>query len=96
MTPGVRSSGDARGVALAWTEAAAGPMDGALEIGQAVELMGVENAGLDISGKRGMVTEMPASGLVTVKIEGSSGEVVSVWPENLKILKSTQVTGENK
>ena len=63
-------------------------MDG-LEIGTVVELMGVENAGLDITGKRGTVTEIPGHGLVSVKIDGT-GEVVSAWPENLKILSSAQ------
>ena len=59
-----------------------------LEIGHTVELLGVENAGLDISGKRGTVTEIPGHGLVSVKIDGS-GDIVSVWPENLKILSSS-------
>ena len=59
-----------------------------MEVGQAVMLMGVENAGLDISGKRGTVTEVPGHGLVSVTID-DSGDVVSVWPENLKILSST-------
>lgn len=61
-----------------------------LQIGQAVELMAVENAGLDITGQRGTVTEIPGHGLVSVTIDGS-GSVVSAWPENLKILSSTQV-----
>ena len=61
------------------------PME--IQVGSIVELMGVENAGLDITGQRGTVTEMPASGLVSVAIEGS-GAVVSSWPENLKILSS--------
>ena len=60
-----------------------------LEVGHAVELMGVENAGLDITGKRGTVTEIPGHGLVSVKLDGS-GDIVSAWPENLKILSSTQ------
>ena len=58
-----------------------------IQVGSIVELMGVENAGLDITGQRGTVTEMPASGLVSVAIEGS-GAVVSSWPENLKIISS--------
>ena len=56
-------------------------------VGQAVELMGVENAGLDITGTRGTVTHI-AHGLVSVAIDGS-GEVVSAWPENLKIIRGT-------
>ena len=62
-----------------------------LAVGQTVELMGVENAGLDITGKRGTVVEIPASGLVHVKIDDSS-EVVCCWPENLKILTVTQAS----
>ena len=42
-----------------------------MEVGQAVMLMGVENAGLDISGKRGTVTEVPGHGLVSVTIDDS-------------------------
>mmetsp|Transcript_72456 Transcript_72456/g.120795 ORF Transcript_72456/g.120795 Transcript_72456/m.120795 type:complete len:124 (-) Transcript_72456:227-598(-) len=60
-----------------------------MEIGQAVELIGVENAGLDITGKRGTVTEIPGHGLISVTIDGS-GAVVSAWPENLKILSCTR------
>ena len=56
-----------------------------LSVGSPVELMGVENAGLDISGKKGTVSELPPSGLAYVTIDGS-GEVISAWPENLKIL----------
>ena len=56
-------------------------------IGHAVELMGVENAGLDITGKRGTVTEMK-HGLASVTIDGT-GEVVSAWPDNLKIVRSS-------
>eukprot|EP00966_Prymnesium_polylepis_P077990 1807971-Prymnesium_polylepis.1 len=63
-----------------------------IQIGQAVELMGVENAGLDITGKRGTVTEIPGHGLVSVKIDGTD-DVVSAWPENLKILR-TQAQAE--
>ena len=59
-----------------------------LEIGQAVELMGVENAGLDITGQRGIVTEIKPGGLVSVTIDGT-GAVISAWPENLKIVIST-------
>ena len=59
-----------------------------ISLGQAVELIGVENAGLDITGKQGTVTELPAHGLVSVTIDGSH-DVVSVWPENLKILRSS-------
>ena len=59
-----------------------------IHIGQAVELMAVENAGIDITGKRGTVTEIPGHGLVSVAIDGS-GDVVSAWPENLKILSSS-------
>jgi|EP00326_Haptolina_ericina_P026112 hypothetical protein len=64
-----------------------------MEIGQAVELMGVENAGIDITGRRGTVTELPAHGLVHVTIDGS-GDVLSVWPENLKIVSRTQVAAD--
>ena len=60
-----------------------------LEVGQTVELMAVENAGLDITGKRGTVTEIK-HGLVSVTLDGSDG-VVSVWPENLKITSSARV-----
>ena len=56
-----------------------------LEIGQYVELMGVENAGLDITGARGTVTEM-AHGMVSVTLD-ASGAAVSAWPENLKMLR---------
>ena len=59
-----------------------------LAIGQTVELMGVENAGLDITGTRGTVKDIPGSGLVSVKIDGRD-EVVSAWPENLKIIASS-------
>ena len=51
--------------------------------------MGVENAGLDITGSRGTVTDMK-HGLITVKLDGS-GAVVSAWPENLKMLRTAQV-----
>lgn len=64
-----------------------------VQVGQTVELMGVENAGLDITGKRGAVTEVHAHGVVSVAIDGSDA-VVSAWPENLKIVRepaSTQV-----
>ena len=63
-----------------------------LSIGQAVELCGVENAGLDITGARGTVADIPPSGLVCVKLDGSD-TVISTWPENLKIVResSTQV-----
>ena len=54
--------------------------------GQAVELEAVENAGLDITGQRGVVTAIQPHGLVTVTLDGSSA-VVSVWPENLKIVR---------
>ena len=63
-----------------------------VSVGAAVELMGVENAGLDITGTRGTVTQI-AHGLVSVAVDGS-GEVVSAWPENLKILSSTPVARE--
>ena len=59
-----------------------------IQVGQAVELMGVENAGLDITGKRGTVKELLPGGLVSVAIDGSS-DVVSSWPENLKILRTS-------
>ena len=62
-----------------------------IQVGQAVELMAVENAGIDITGKRGLVTAIPGHGLVSVALDGS-GAVVSVWPENLKILKSSDPT----
>ena len=42
-----------------------------MEIGTAVELMGVENAGLDITGQRGIVIADPGHGFVTVKLDGS-------------------------
>ena len=58
-----------------------------VSVGAAVELMGVENAGLDITGTRGTVTQI-AHGLVSVAVDGS-GEVVSAWPENLKIIHGT-------
>ena len=61
-----------------------------LQVGQAVELMGVENAGLDITGQRGVVTAAPEHGLASVTLDG--GAVVSVWPENLKILRSSDTT----
>ena len=57
-----------------------------LEIGQTVELMGVENAGLDITGQQGSVTEFQRGGLVSVTLE--SGAVVSAWPENLKVVRT--------
>lgn len=59
-----------------------------IQIGQTVELTAVENAGLDITGKRGTVTEIPGHGLVSVTIDGT-GDVVSAWPENLKIINRT-------
>ena len=59
-----------------------------LAVGQAVELMGVENAGLDISGTTGVVTEIQGHGLVSVTYEANGSQaVVSVWPENLKIVR---------
>ena len=58
-----------------------------IQVGQAVELMAVENAGIDITGKRGVVTAIPGHGLVSVALDG--GAVVSAWPENLKILRSS-------
>ena len=61
-----------------------------LQVGQAVELMGVENAGIDITGERGVVTAVPEHGLASVTLDG--GAVVSVWPENLKILRSSDTT----
>jgi hypothetical protein len=61
-----------------------------MKVGQAVELMGVENAGLDITGKRGTVTEIQRHGLVTVAIDGSDA-VISVWPDNLSIVRSSDV-----
>ena len=61
------------------------PME--IQVGQAVELMAVENAGIDITGKRGVVTAIPGHGLVSVALDG--GAVVSAWPENLKILRSS-------
>ena len=57
-----------------------------IAVGQAVELIGIENAGLDITGQRGIVTEIPGHGLVSVTIDGS-GARVSAWPEQLKILR---------
>ena len=65
-----------------------------MEVGQTVELIGVENAGLDITGKRGTVREVPKDGgspLVIVAIDDDSGAVISVWPENLKVVTATQV-----
>ena len=64
-----------------------------IQIGQTVELIGVENAGLDITGKRGTVTEIPGHGLITVAIENSVA-VVSAWPENLKIVSATQAADD--
>ncbi len=61
-----------------------------IAVGQAVELMGVENAGLDITGQRGIVTEIHGYGLISVSLDGS-GSIVSAWPENLKIVSSVQV-----
>ena len=61
-----------------------------LQVGQAVELMGVENAGIDITGERGVVTAVPEHGLASVTLD--CGAVLSVWPENLKILRSSDTT----
>lgn len=61
-----------------------------LHVGQAVELMGVENSGIDITGERGVVTAVPEHGLASVTLD--RGAVVSVWPENLKILRSSDTT----
>ena len=58
-----------------------------IEIGMTVELLGVENAGLDITGKRGTVTEIPGHGLISITLDGGDG-VVSSWPENLKIVRA--------
>ena len=59
-----------------------------IEVGQTVELMGVENAGIDLTGKRGIVKcELPG-GLVSVAIHGGD-DVISVWPEHLKIVRAT-------
>ena len=62
-------------------------------IGSIVELMGVENAGIDISGKRGTVTAIPGHGLVSVQLD-SNDDIVSAWPENIKVLSSAQVAQE--
>ena len=62
-----------------------------LHVGQAVELMGVENAGIDITGERGVVTAVPEHGLVSVTLD--RGAVVSVWPENLKMLPMKHTSG---
>ena len=59
-----------------------------MEIGQAVELMGVENAGIDLTGKRGIVKAELPGGLVSVAIDGGD-DVISVWPEHLKIVRAT-------
>ena len=61
-----------------------------LQVGQAVELMGVENAGIDITGERGVVTAVPEHGLASVTLD--CGAVLSVWPENLKILRPSDTT----
>ena len=67
-------------------------------IGSIVELMGVENAGIDISGKRGTVTAIPGHGLVSVQLDSndvtSTATIVSAWPENIKVLSSAQVAQE--
>ena len=67
-------------------------MEEEIGVGQAVELMGVENAGIDITGKRGTVIKVPGHGLVSVALDGS-GDVISAWPENLKVIRSAEVAG---
>ena len=59
-----------------------------IEVGQTVELMGVENAGIDLTGKRGIVKAELPGGLVSVAIDGGD-DVISVWPEHLKIVRAT-------
>ena len=66
-----------------------------LEVGKAVEIMGVENSGIDITGQRGTVKEIHGHGLISVTIDGT-GDVVSAWPENLKIIRTTHVADVQK
>mmetsp|Transcript_27930 Transcript_27930/g.50936 ORF Transcript_27930/g.50936 Transcript_27930/m.50936 type:complete len:91 (+) Transcript_27930:62-334(+) len=65
------------------------------EIGQTVELMGVENAGLDITGRQGKVTKIPGHGLIIVALDGGV-DCVSVWPENLKIVAAAKKPAEKE
>lgn len=58
-----------------------------IQVGTTVELEGVENAGLDITGKRGVVTTIQ-HGLVSVTLDDAEKSVVSAWPENLKIIRN--------
>ena len=59
-----------------------------IAVGQTVELEGIENAGLDLTGKRGKVIAELPSGLVSVALDGGD-DVISVWPEHLKIVRAT-------
>ena len=58
-----------------------------IAVGQTVVLQGVENAGIDLTGKRGTVTAELPGGLVSVALAGGE-DVISVWPEHLKIVPS--------
>jgi hypothetical protein len=58
-----------------------------IAVGQTVVLQGVENAGIDLTGKRGTVTAELPGGLVSVALAGGA-DVISVWPEHLKVVPS--------
>ena len=58
-----------------------------IAVGQTVVLHGVENAGIDLTGKRGTVTAELPGGLVSVALAGGA-DVISVWPEHLKVVPS--------
>ena len=58
-----------------------------ITVGQTVVLQGVENAGIDLTGKRGTVTAELPGGLVSVALAGGA-DVISVWPEHLKVVPS--------
>ena len=61
-----------------------------LQVGQVVELTAVENSEIDLTGQRGTVKKInPGSGLALVKMDDSGSEI-SVAPETLKIVSSTQ------
>ena len=65
-----------------------------IQVGQVVELTAVENSEMDLTGQRGTVIALnQGSGLASVKIDGSGSEI-SVWPENLKIVSTTQAVAD--
>ena len=59
-----------------------------IQVGHFVELMGVENAGLDITGKRGTVKELCRGGIVSVAIDGSADVVSESFEVTVRSLRA--------